>query len=428
MRTADRFPARWCWVVALALSASTADAGSLNTIASFTEATGTLPYSGVVFDNVVGRQSALYTVTTGGVGDCYKNHGCGSVVQLVPPTTPDGRWKFNVLHKFEDVEGTFPYGGLIVDSLGALYGVTTHDGFPGCHEKDGCGSVYKLTPPAKPTGNWTFEVLHHFLGGGDGGNPHDDLLLDSFGAIYGATVVGGAFDRGTVFKLTPPERGHGEWTKTIIYHFRGPDGARPRSKLTFDTSGAIYGTTAFGGAANRGTVFKLTPPRTPGGSWTNTIVHSFRGSNGALPYAGVTFDSTGALYGTTWHGGIQDRGVAFKLTPPRKPGGTWTESVYQFKGGIGGEVLEGALAMDTSGALYGTTRRGAIGGGCCGTLFRLIPPRGARGEWQHEVLAYFDGDNGKRPLATPVFHRGKLYGTADYGGESDLGTIFEYVP
>jgi len=83
-------------------------------------------------------------------------------------------------------------------------------------------------------------------------------------------------------------------------------------------------------------VFELSPPATSGGSWTESILHSFSGADGEVPLAGLIMDtdSTGQLlhlYGTTNAGGTQGWGTVYKLTPPSASGGSWTESVlYSF--------------------------------------------------------------------------------------------------
>jgi uncharacterized repeat protein (TIGR03803 family) len=430
MRTRHRSVA----LIAAALSAwpVVASAQSLNAIANLNGLTGNHPYSAVTFDNVVGRAGVLYATTTGGAGGCYEDHGCGTVIQLTPPANPGDRWRLKVLHKFKGPDGDVPFGGLIMDSFGAIYGTTTRGVNPGCFKNAGCGAVFKLTPPKAPGGAWKYSIVYAFKDGEDGGTPVGDLAFDTFGAIYGTTITGGPSGQGTIFKLSPPPSPHGTWTKTLIYGFGGVDGARPRSKLIFDTVGAIYGTTEKGGKRDQGTVFKLTPPRNANAGWTITTLHSFGvGGDGILAYAALIFDTTGALYSTTWKGGIQNQGVAFKLTPPAKAGGTWTYNMYRFAGGLEGGNLQSGLTFDSFGALYGTAHRGGTGN-ClltrCGILFKLIPPKTATGAWQKEVLANFDGTNGGKPLATPVFHQGKMYGTTDFGGSVDLGAVFEFDP
>jgi uncharacterized repeat protein (TIGR03803 family) len=270
----------------------------------------------------------------------------------------------------------------------------------------------------------TFSTLYDFQNHGDGGYPNAGLIFDASGALYGTTTVGGTDRVGSVFKLTPPATPGGAWTEIVLYSFTGGsgDGANPYGGLIFDASGALYGTTNAGGTAALGTVFKLTPPATSGGAWTESVLYSFKGgSDGANPYAGLIFDGSGALYGTTNAGGTPGFGTVFKLTPS---GGAWTESVlYSFKGGSdGANPYYGALIFDTSGALYGTTNAGgssACGGGC-GTVFRLTSSGGA---WTESVLYAFTGGttDGINPQGGLTFDAtGALYGTTNTGGPTYL--------
>jgi uncharacterized repeat protein (TIGR03803 family) len=127
--------------------------------------------------------------------------------------------------------------------------------------------------------------------------------------------------------------------ETVLYSFRSStDGfaGLPTGQFAFDSTGALYGTTELGN--DYGTVFKLTPPSAPGGSWTEIDLYGFKGDNhgtvdGATPLGGVTIDETGALYGTTSQGGVSNRGSVFKLTPPTISGGAWTETILHFFGG-----------------------------------------------------------------------------------------------
>lgn len=423
-----------CGALCATILSPLAGAATLTVIANLTLATGDRPYAQLLSDNVVGRKSTLYTTTSGGAGTCYDLYGCGTVVQMVPPKTAGGAWTLNVLHTFTGPDGDVPYGGLMMDTFGALYGSTTRGGMASnCNDPDGCGNVFRMTPPSKPGGGWTFETLHNFQGGiADGRSPGGNPIFDTLGALYGTAASGGPANAGMVYKLTPPTTAGGAWTETAVYMFHGHDGARPRANLIFDTMGALYGTTQGGGAASQGAVFKLTPPAAPGGPWTETLLHSFTGPDGAQPFNTLLFDTAGALYGTTWKGGVyKDAGVVFKLTPPATPGGTWGYSAYQMLNGADGATMQAGLTRDTFGTLFSTTNRGAAGNcttGDCGTVFSIIPPATPGGTWTHTVLANFNGPNGGNPEVAPVFLLGDLYGTSDFGGTNNLGTIFQMTP
>jgi uncharacterized repeat protein (TIGR03803 family) len=208
----------------------------------------------------------------------------------------------------------------------------------------------------------TLTTLYSFTGGSDGQCPLAGLTADANG-IYGTTLLGSKSNLGTVFQLIPPPLFGGPWRERVLYGFTGSDGAHPHAGLIADATGALYGTTWLGGTAGYGTVFKLTPPAASGWTWwTETVLHNFTGSDGAEPLAGLIADAAGALYGTTRYGGASGRGTVFKLTPPAASGGSWTETVlHGFNGSDGDTPLAGLLA-DATGALYGTTEWGGPGG------------------------------------------------------------------
>jgi uncharacterized repeat protein (TIGR03803 family) len=154
------------------------------------------------------------------------------------------------------------------------------------------------------------KVIYNFKGGSDGAAPFSGLIADSAGNLYGTTADGGGTycngqGCGTVFELTPPATQGGAWTETVLYSFQGGNAAAgPEASLIFDAAGNLYGTTYGGGASSDGTVFQLTPPATQGGSWTETVLYSFKGgSDGEYPVASLIFDPAGNLYGTTVFGG-----------------------------------------------------------------------------------------------------------------------------
>ncbi len=145
-------------------------------------------------------------------------------------------------------------------------------------------------------------VLYNFSANGtDGFLPWASLIFDRAGNLYGTTTWGGTYGYGTVFELTP--NGSGGWTETVLYNFTfGTDGAIPYAGVIFDSAGNLYGTTFDGGTYGNGTVFELTPNGS--GGWTETVLHSFSsGIDGANPYAGLILDRAGNLYGTTLDGG-----------------------------------------------------------------------------------------------------------------------------
>jgi len=110
--------------------------------------------------------------------------------------------------------------------------------------------------------------------------PYAGVIFDPAGNLYGVTQAGGAYNKGTVFELSPSKDG---WTETVLYSFTGgTDGSEPVGGLTIDTSGNLYGTTESGGdqLVQCGTVFELAPAA---GTGTFTALHTFDGPMAALP-------------------------------------------------------------------------------------------------------------------------------------------------
>ena len=343
-------------------------------------------------------------------------------------------------------DGASPSSSLIFDSKGNLYGAVAYGGdisgtnCPGENPPTGCGVVFELTPPAGGTGPWTQTVLYTFQGGSDGAYPQSSLTFDTKGNLYGTTTNGGDMTGsicsglggcGVVFQLTPPHNGTGPWTETPIYTFTGGnDGSVPFANVVFN-SGNLYGTAAGGGSGTGGTVFELTPPSGGSGPWTETTLYSFTdGDDGGTPVAGVTFDSNGNIYGTTYDGGTPylgvGHGVVFELTPP-SGSGSWSETpIYTFTGKSDGGNPYAGVIFDSQGVnLYGTT---AVGGDwhssvCkhtdgCGVVFELSPS--GSGSWAESVLyAFDDGAGGGYPYAGLIFDsNGNLYGTTAQGGNA----------
>ena len=353
-----------------------------------------------------------------------------------------------VLYSFQGgtSDGDQPYGGLVADNSGNLYGTTAEGGVGGCTlygSTVSCGTVFKLTPGSG--GTYTESVLHYFQGGAsDGSYPLAGLIIDASGNLYGTTEFGGADSVGTVFKLTKGSAG--SYTESVLHSFQYavPDGEQPIAGLIMDGSGNLYGTTLSGGTHGYGTVFKLTPGG--GGSYTESVLYSFQGgtSDGDVPNGGLITDGSGNLYGTTLQGGsggctasasIIGCGTVFKLTPGG--GGSYTESVlYSFLGGTtDGAYPYSGLVTDSTGNLYGTTFVGGPGTGICnsqnsssgcGTVFKLT--LGGSGNYTESVLHYFqagasDGANPTHGLI--IDSSGNLYG-ASGGGTG--GAVFLLTP
>jgi uncharacterized repeat protein (TIGR03803 family) len=156
-----------------------------------------------------------------------------------------------------------------------------------------------------------------------------------------------------------------------------------------------------------------------GAAQTLHTLHAFSAypRDGATPYQGaVVIGAGGVVYGTTLDGGSRNQGTVFSLTPPASPGGAWTEAVYSFPGGRGGAHPYGGLVIGRRGVLYGTAGYGGISN--LGMVFSLRPPSSPGGAWTEKMLYSFAGGNdGAYPRAGVVIGSGTvLYGTTASGG------------
>jgi len=413
---------------------------------------GAYPFAGLVAD----KNGNLYGTTYSGGRDsglCQADSGCGTVIQLRPPSTRGGSWRESVIYRF----GPFahPAASLAIDKAGNLYGTTAYAG-----QSDN-GSVFELKRPTTPGGVWTKLTLYNFAGGNDGATPVSSLVFDQAENIYGTTEFGGGgpctvFQKGqgcgTVFELTPPTRLGGAWKESVLYSFI-PANGYPLAGLVFDVQGNLYGTTAGDQTASFGTVFELAPPAKRGGSWTQTTLYNFGSvqNDGNTPRGGLIVDQKGNLYGTTTAGGSENAtqcdglsysgfGTVFELERPTVPDSGWKEKIlYSFRGGRDGACPAAALVSDGTGKFYATAASGGsqsgvcaeIGG--CGTLFELKLSTG--GSWSEITLHEFEaGDDGLEPLSALILGKGGLlFGTTAGGGGTcqfltPCGTAFSVIP
>ena len=384
---------------------------------------GAQPAAGLISD----KAGNLYGTTAfGGAAES------GTVYEL---TNAAGSWTETVLYTFQGgTDGAYPYSTLVFDESGNLYG-TTLAGGTSCFI---CGTVFKLT---NRHGTWTETLLHSFSGL-DGANPFGSLLLDSSGNLYGTTNSGGTSFEGTVYELiAQDDKRKGPWPEKVLYSFTGgADGALPLSDVIQDKSGKLYGTTTAGGTDGFGVVFELAPPRFHGAPWTETAIYSFTGANdGAEPYDGVVFDSQGRLIGAAALGGDPSCpgggcGTVYQLIPPANHHGSWSENtLYAFTGGLDGAQPLAKPILDARGNVFGTTSFDGTAYACypyCGTVFELEPPARHTSTWTETTLYGFaGGSDGSLPEASLLLgKRGVLYGTTVSGGDSGVGTVFEIVP
>jgi len=328
---------------------------------------GVDPQAGVVF----GPNGTLYGTTWNGGGNgCTL--GCGTIFNVRPPATRPASvltpWNETVLHRFQgppDRQNP-SYGALVFDRSGTAYGATPFGGNQSGCSRGSCGTVYKLTESG---GRWTETVLYSFAGDSDGAQPYGGVMFDNSGNLFGTTYQGGQYGLGTVFKLTPS---NGGWTKTILYQFTGgQDGGQPASALVRDSAGNFYGSTTTGGAGGvGGTVFEISPS---GGSWNFAVLHAF--GSGVGPFAPLTMDAAGNLYGTANQAGMYAFGLVFELSPS---GSGWTYTVlHNFTGGVDGGLPMSPVLIAPDGALYGTAYEGGnlrrCGNSGCGVVWQITP-------------------------------------------------------
>jgi uncharacterized repeat protein (TIGR03803 family) len=248
------------------------------------------------------------------------------------------------------------------------------------------------------------------------------LTIDAAGNLYGTTSVGGANSIGTVFKLSPPTAG-GAWTEQVLYSFAtGTSGANPVAGVTFDATGNLYGTTSAGGTYGYGTIFELAKS---GSGWTEKTLHNFAlGSDGGVPYSGLVADSKGNFYGATTEGGAGGQsggGTIFELT---KVEGRWKfVELYGLSGwGISGSYRNLILVGDK---IYATTHCDGLNS--AGTVFELTR---SGNTWTYDSLYEFTGgSDGLYSISNLVADsKGNLYGVTLLGGANGFGVAFKVTP
>ena len=372
---------------------------------------GETPEGGLITDS----SGNLYGTTSNGGA-----HWGGNVFEI----SADGTYK--VLYAFcsqhRCVDGSSPYGTLIMDGSGKLYG-TTYMGGTGHSYGNGFGSgtVFSIE-----TATGAETVLYNFCSRRyctDGQNPAAGVIMDDSGNLYGTTQNGGVYGTGIVFRLTANGR------EKVLYSF---DALGLPSGLIRDSSGNLYDTTVQGGAAEQGDVFEVTP------DGTFKELHSFCSrrncSDGAQPWAGLIMDGSGNLYGTTKFGGVNNYGTVFKLAA----NGTETVlyNLCSRRDCSDGAYPAANLMMDGSGSLYGTTQFG-VGRDCqdnpdvCGTVFKLAT-NGAETTLYSFCSTRNCADGGQPAASLIMDGSGNLYGTTVRGGRGHCvdgcGTVFELNP
>ncbi len=351
-------------------------------IYNFCSSTGCVDGNGPDGGVVIDAKGNLY-----GTAEFGGTKGLGVVFELSPSASG---WTETVLYNFCQqrgcADGDEPFAKMIMDSAGNLYGTTSIGGTGG---GNGNGVAFKLTRGASGWTESVLYKFCQQTNCADGSQPWGGLVMDHAGNLYGTTSQGGGgalnCDKfkescGVLYELSP---GAGGWKQSVLYDFCSAaacaDGAEPLASLILDSKGNLYGTTLGGGnpacqvqAHGCGVVFELSPS---GSAWSESVLYTFSGAtDGGVLFAPVVLDSKGNLSGTTYQGGNQGCGsgmgcgVVFKLSPVSSGG--WKENVrHSFAGGSDGVFPLGGLVIDTSGRLYGTTSLG--GTASFGVLFEL---------------------------------------------------------
>jgi uncharacterized repeat protein (TIGR03803 family) len=402
---------------------------------SFSEADGSIPLAGLIFD----AAGNLYGTTSAG-----GSYGGGTVFELSPAA--GGGWTEMVLHSFDNngTDGFEPSASLVLDAEGNLYGTTVEGGGGLCMKSSngpvvGCGTVFELT--AGVGGVWTEKILYVFgIRALDGIWPYSNLVFDSTGNLYGTTSLGGSHALcymygktltgcGTVFELKPNR--NGVWTEKILHNFgAGTDGEIPSAGVVFDAAGNLYGTTTSGGPPLCGEngkfrvcgiVFELIPEGTKG--WNEkqvTIGDTGFPTNLAIDPDGnlyVAADSGGSC-GNDYNVGC---GIVFELAST----GGYVGTIGNF--GSGSDPS--ALILDAQGNVYGTTENILNQDIHESTVYEAS--QSASGSWEYTVLYQFNsnGSGGSFPSGGLVRDTaGNLYGTTQEGGKNSKGVAFEITP
>lgn len=269
----------------------------------------------------------------------------GTVFQMTPSR------RLTYLYRFGTVpgDGAYPRGPLVEGSDGNFYGTTTYDDSQG----DGFGTVFKITPSGILT------TLHTFTAVGDDGGWPSGVVEGNDGNLYGTTDLGGTNNLGTVFKITP------EGTLTTLYSFgtvRG-DGAYGAIGLVLASDGNFYSATGAGGAYNDGTIFKITPS----GSLTTLYTFGKVASAGARVGYSLIEGSDGNFYGTNLYGGAYNKGTVFRITPSG-----YLTTLYAFGASANdGWTTSGSLLEGSDGNFYATNFFG--GAHQSGTAYEITP-------------------------------------------------------
>ena len=351
---------------------------------SFSVSGGSQPLSQLY----LGRDNVLYgTTSLGGSANA------GTIFRV----NLDGSG-YTTLKEFLGSDGSQPLAGVIQGRDGSLYGTTC------------TGGAYNLGTVFRLRSSGTFTILHSFSGDADGQNPRAALIQASDGLLYGTTYTGSSSNRGTIFSV----RTNGN-SYSVLHIFTGyPDGQQCESKLLEGSDGALYGTTSLGGFWILGTIFRLDKD---GGNYAILHYFSNAGGEGRSPVAGLIEGSDGSLYGTTYNGGITNHGTLFTMS---KDGNSYAILRSFSSADGGGKWPDTELVEGSDGMLYGATEQGGINDR--GVIFKMNKDGTGYAALRNFANTGSDGRAPKSAL-TPTTN-GVIYGTTQFGGEADAGCIF----
>lgn len=396
-----RFALMLTGVLCAAGTAQAQSSYSYSVLHQFSISDGGLPYGDLFAD----EDGNFYgTTDVGGATNA------GTFFQLTPGGT------YTVLSSFTLANGGAPYGGAVEGKDGNFYGVTLYGG------ANSAGAAYQVTPTGQFTTLHSFDRPDANYTNTEGANPNARLTLGTDGNFYGAAMYGGANNTGTLFSMTAAG------SVTVLHTFSAgalgnSDGANPASSLVQASDGNFYGATLNGGPAGTGTVFRLSP------QGTFTTLHSFaaKGSgntDGVNPSAGLIQATDGFLYGSTAYGGINNTGTIFKIS---LSGGFSTLHSFAAKNGkknLDGIFPSGRLLQGSDGSFYGVSALGGSNG--YGTVFRTTNTGATTSIYNFTAPT---NKLGGLPFAGLVEDSsGNLYGSTVEGGTSSEGVLYKLTP
>ena len=346
-----------------------------------------------------------------------------AIASLVAPPSISRAADLTTLVNFNGTNGADPFGVLITDANGNLFSTTGGGGaYPG-GPYGGFGTVLEITKTSSGYAS-TPTTLASF-NGTDGEGPFGGLIADANGNLFGVTAHGGANGLGTVFEIAKTSSGYAS-TPTTLVSFNGTDGAYPFGTLIADANGNLFGTTSGGGAnVNGGTVFEIAKTSS-GYASTPTILYTFCAktncTDGAFPYAGLIADANGNLFGTTYLGGAYAFGTVFEIAKTARGYVRTPTTLVSFKG-TDGDQPTGGLIADAKGNLFGVTHYAGANGH--GTVFEVAKTARGYVRTP-TTLVSFKGTDGAYPTGGLIADaNGNLFGTTQMGGAYGDGTVFK---